>query len=49
MTTAIVKNLKTGEKAEFLMPFHLNELSKIGIEDTYEGQVFVESGFDSLA
>lgn len=48
MTKAIVRNLKTGKRAEFIMPFHLSDLSKIGIDDSYEGQVYVESGFDSF-
>ncbi|MDV5987564.1 hypothetical protein KB575_00580 [Streptococcus canis] len=48
MAVATITNLKTGQKASFDMPFHLHKLSQIGIDENYDGQVYVLSDVDSF-
>ncbi|MBF0817870.1 LPD11 domain-containing protein [Streptococcus acidominimus] len=44
----IVKNLKTGCSLVLKEPYDLSALIEIGVDENFKGQVYVESGCDSL-
>ncbi|WP_303977490.1 LPD11 domain-containing protein [Streptococcus danieliae] len=45
--SVIITNTRSNQKAEFDLPFNISVLSKIGVDENFEGQLYVE-GVDTF-
>lgn len=45
---AEITNTRTGQKAQFALPFPINHLSKIGVDETFDGVLFVNGDDDTF-
>jgi hypothetical protein len=45
---AMITNTRTGQKAKFSLPFPIRQLSKIGVDENFEGELYVDGEDDTF-